>query len=477
MNRSLHRIGKYALGLFSCVVLPALMTSLPALGQGSGTEKCTMTATNYLGWKAEELANPWVKLEIVPELGGRLMQVTFGGHDYLFVNEKLKGQVIPPATAGHHWNNYGGDKIWPMPEGTNDEQHWAGAGGEPLDNSPFSLEVLSRGEQCAVRLTGPVDPHIGQQYIRDISITPGSPVISFHAVMKNVSGYPQSWSEQSVSEYNAASPSDATKFNPDFWGMVAANPASSYLNGYYIRDGEADDPYELDEESGNPRYSVRDGLFRLYWNNTQGEVWTDTTGGWAAVVDGATGYTMIERMRYNPKANYPGKTTILFYTTGSDMEAPVTTAASDTPPIYYMEAELNSPVVTLYPGESYTMDTQWYPTRMGDDFKAPTWSGVVGQPLAAAGTANGLVLSGEFGVFYAGKLVAHYYSLGGEDLGTATLDTVTPLRLIKLQETVKAPPATGRVSLHVVDQQGLDLGPLGEAFVNPSPASAGGSQW
>jgi hypothetical protein len=347
-----------------------------------------------------------------------------------------------------------------------DEQHWAGAGGEPLDNSPFSLAVLSGGERCAVRLTGPVDPQIGQQYIRDISITPDSPVISFHAVMKNVSGYPQTWSEQSVSEYNAASPSDATQFNPDFWGMVAANPASSYLGGYHVRDGEADDR----------GYSVRDGLFRLHWNNIEGEVWTDTPGGWAAVVDGTTGYTMLERIRYDPTANYPDKTTILFYTSGRTRETPVTTPAPDTLPIYYMEAEVNSPVVTLYPGESYAMDTQWYPTRMGSDFKAPTWSGVVGQPLAVAGTPNGLALSGKFGVFYAGKLVAHYYSLDGEALGTATLDTVTPQQLVELQETVQAPAATGRVSLHVVDQQGLDRGPLGEAFVNPPPAPVGGSQ-
>lgn len=467
MNRNLLGLGKYASLLFTLVLLPASVASRPAWGQADAQEKCSVRATDYLGWKAEELANPWVKLEIVPELGGRLMQVTFGGHDYLFINKKLAGQVIPPASAGHHWNNYGGDKIWPMPEGTKDEQHWAGAGGEPLDNSPFSLEVLSQGKQCAVRLTGPVDPQIGQQYIRDISITPDSPVISFHAVMKNVSGYPQSWSEQSVSEYNAASPSDPSQFNPDFWGIVKANPASAYLGGYHVRDGDA----------GNPAYTVRDGLFRLHWNNILGEVWTDTTGGWAAVVDGTTGYTMVERIRYDPTANYPDKTTILFYTTGRTAEISSTGPAPGTTPIYYMEGEINSPVINLYPGESYAMDTQWYPTRMGSDFKTATWSGVVAEPLEVASTSSGLKLSGKFGVFYSGKLVAHYYSLGGVALGTATLDSVTPLQPLNLQQTVQAPAGTGRVSLHVEDQQGLDHGPLGEALVNPPPASAGGSQW
>jgi hypothetical protein len=32
---------------------------------------------------------------VVPRIGGRLMQVTFGGHDYLFVNDELKGRDLP----------------------------------------------------------------------------------------------------------------------------------------------------------------------------------------------------------------------------------------------------------------------------------------------------------------------------------------------------------------------------------------------
>jgi len=453
--------------VMSFVVLILATLSLLSTRLVAATSGCTVKAVNYLGWQAEEISNPWVKLEIVPQLGGRLMQVTFGGHDYLFINEALKGQVIPPATAGHHWNNYGGDKIWPMPEGEKDEQHWAGAGGEPLDNSPFKLEVVSQGPSlCTVHLTGPVDPAIGQQYLRDISINGDSPSIHFHAVMKNVTGYPQTWSEQSVSEYNAAAPGDPQHFNSKFWGLTPANPNSIFLDGYHVRSGDTE----------NPSYTVSGGMFRLHWGEHGGEVWVDSPAGWLAVVDGSTGFTMVERRKFQTTAEYPGKTSMLFYTTGVHQETSSATPRT-TPPIYYMEAEVNSPMVELAPGESYAMDSDWYPTRMGEDFQTTTYGGVVGQPLAVAGTANGIILSGEFGVFYAGNLVAHYYSRGGAPLGTAVLDAVTPTQLVNLKETVKAPPATARVSLHVVDAQGIDRGPLGETFVNPPPTDEGDAQW
>src|SRR2546423_4811471 len=52
---------------------------------------CQMRSTIFEGWKAEELSNDWTRLTILPQLGGRLMQVEFGGHRYLFVNPKYKG--------------------------------------------------------------------------------------------------------------------------------------------------------------------------------------------------------------------------------------------------------------------------------------------------------------------------------------------------------------------------------------------------
>jgi hypothetical protein len=454
------------------LVVVLIAGAVPLSGQSTGGEKCTVQTVTWNGWRTVQMSNPWVTLSIVPQLGGRLMQVTFAGYDYLWVNEQLKGQYFPPEVSAEQrrWFNYGGDKIWPMPEGSQDEQHWAGAAGQVLDCGEFSYEILSQGAKCSVRLTGPPDPQIGQQYIRDITIGADSPEISFRAVMKNTSGYPQEWSQQSVSQYNLTDPKDPAKFNTDYWAFTPAHPHSTYLNSFHVRTGQA----------SNPTYSVRDGMFTLHYVGLGGEVWVDSPGEYVAVVDGLSKYTMVERFRYDKNAEYPGNGTVIFYTSGlpsaprpAPGEAPKPQPPSQQgtrPPTYYMEAELNSPMIRLAPGETYAMDTQWFPTRMGGNFKGANYAGVVGQPLTATWTTDGLALAGEFGVFYAGKLEARFYGRGGARIGTAPVMDVTPTKLVTLQQTVKAPPETTRVSLHLVDPKGLDRGPLGET---PAPAAAG----
>jgi hypothetical protein len=455
----------------------ALSIAIASPPPQASTPACVVKPVDFKGWKAQELSNAWVKLILVPQIGGRLMQVTFGGHDYLFVNEQLKGQAHSPAdsAAQRKWFNYGGDKLWPMPEGSDNEQQWASAVGSVLDSGAFSFEVISRGATCAVRMVSPPDPQVGLEYTREIAIDRDTPEIRFSAIMKNVTGYPLRWSVQSVSQYEVADPKNPAEYNHDFWGFTPAHPRSEYLNGYHVRTGQA----------SNAAYAIRDDLFTLHFGDQGGEVWIDSPGNWVAVVDGVTNYTMVERFHYERTAEYPGKGTVIFYTTGLP-RPPRTPPPADAPPrqpIYYMEAEINSPMVELAPGERYTMRTEWFPTRMGRAFKTATYAGVVGQPLSVSATASSptqqnasptptprsLAFAGEFGVFFAGRLVARFYDREGLALGSAPLVDVNPLQPVVLQLTVPAPAETTRVSVHLIDPHGVDRGPLGEATVTVPP--------
>jgi hypothetical protein len=420
--------------------------------------ECRVEAVDYKGWHAQQLSNRWVQLIIVPQNGGRLMQVTFAGHPYLFVNPKLAGQYFPP-TAGH-WFNYGGDKLWLLPEGNNDEQHWVG-NSDVLDDGPFSFHKLSEGKQCEIELTGTPDPQTGIQFSRTIRLDSESPQIRFHSSMKNVSGHIVQWSMQSVSQYDTSDSSSPSHFNHNFWTFTPANPNSSYLNRYHVRFGPAQ----------NSAVSVRDdGIFRVHYVHMAAELWLDSTAGWLAVVDGDRHYAMVERFEYEDSKTYPGKASVIFWTNGpelrlSDDGIPSLSADSDAGP-YYMEAELNSPMCKLRPGDACSLETEWSPTRAGSEFHGVTAAGIVIRPLQDIHLENGKIrLSGSFGVFFSGRLLAHFYDEHGSSIGTLPVGDVSPAEPVSLETEVVPPGKAARVSLHLEDENGVDRGALQEVHI------------
>lgn len=429
-------------------------------GTPGSDQLCRVEPVNYKGWDAQQLSNRWVQLVLVPQNGGRLIQVTFHGHSYLFNNPKLAGKYFPP-TAGK-WFNYGGDKIWLLPEGNDDEQHWVG-NSDLIDDGHFAFRKVSEGRQCEVELTGPADPQTGVQFQRTIHLDADSPRIQFHVVMKNVTGHTLEWSMQSVSQYDTSDRSapEQTRVNHDFWTFTPANPSSSYLNRYHVRFGPAE----------NPSVEVRkDGLFAVHYVHMAAELWLDSPDGWLAVVDGSSRYAMVERFQYETNRTYPGKASVIFWTNGAQMHlnadgVPAISADPDASPIY-LEAELNSPMCRLRPGESCSFDTEWFPTRAGDDFRGVTDPGVVMQPLQATLTDGKVKLAGSFGVFFAGHLVAHFYDQHGASSGVLPVAEVSPAEPVSLAAQLAPAAKPARVSLHLEDASGVDRGALQEVQIS-----------
>ena len=451
--------------LFFLGLIGMMLLAVQALGQADAVKsaECRVETVEYKGWHAQQLSNRWVQLIVVPQNGGRLMQVTFTGHSYLFVNPKFAGKYLPPKAG--EWFNYGGDKLWLLPEGNDDEQHWAGDS-DVLDDGPFSFRKVSEGQTCEVELTGPADPQTGIQFVRTIRLDADSPRIHFHASMKNVTGHPVEWSMQSVSQYDTigdagASTPGAAHFNHDFWTYTPANQASSYLNRYHVRFGPAE----------NRAVSVRDdGLFALHYVHMAAELWLDSTDGWLAVVDGASRYAMVERFQYEKSKPYPGNASVIFWTNGPEMRLssdgiPSLSADADASP-YYLEAELNSPMCQLRPGERCNFETEWFPTRAGSEFHGVTDAGILIRQLRATGLENGKIkLSGSFGVFFSGRLVAHFYDEHGRSLGTMPVADANPTELVSLDTEIVPPGKPARLSLHLEDEHGVDRGSLQEVRV------------
>ena len=417
-----------------------------------------MEPVDYKGWQAQQVSNQWVQLVVVPQNGGRLIQVTFAGHPYLFVNPKLAGKYFPPSSE--EWFNYGGDKIWLLPEGSEDEEHWRG-NSDVLDDGPFTFRKISDGQECEIELTGPADPHTGIQFIRTIRLDAESPAIRFHASMKNITGHRLQWSMQSVSQYDTSISGAAAQMNRNFWTFTPANRASSYLNRYHVRFGQAQ----------NPAVSVRDDdLFTVHYAHMAAELWLDSTDGWLAVVDGQTEYAMVERFEYEKTKQYPGKASVIFWTNGPEVRLnsdgnPSFTADPDASP-FYLEAEINSPMCDLRAGESCTFDTEWFPTRSGSEFHGVRDGGILIRPLRAAALDGGKIsLTASYGVFYSGHLIAHSYDEHGRSLGMEQIADVSPMSVAMVNREITPSGRAARVSIHLIDDHGIDRGALQEVQV------------
>jgi hypothetical protein len=179
---------------------------------------------------------------------------------------------------------------------------------------------------------------------------------------------------------------------------------------------------------------------------------------------------MVERTKHIAGGDYPSKATTIFYKNGPTVELnkqgmPYLTSTDIEKTPYYMEAELNSPMVVLGPGETYAFDTNWLPSRLTHDFTTVTDAGMVGKPLVARRTAGKIDLTGTFGVFFPGELKAYLYDRGGLEQAEVSLEAVHPQDPIALHQAITADKNIARVSIHLIDSNGADRGALGEVFV------------
>ena len=297
-----------------------------------------------------------------------------------FVNPKYEGKYLPPDPS--RWFNYGGDKLWLLPEGNDDEQHWVG-GSDVIDDGPFSFRKVSEGQHCEIELEGPADPRTGIQYRRTIRLDADSPRIRFRATMKNTSGHAVEWSMQSVSQYDTAQ-------------HAALHRASTVISGHLLRRilpaaiSTATTCASVRRKILLSRYE-RTVCLLLHYVHMAAELWLDSTAGWLAVVDGSSRYGMVERFQFEAARTYPGKASIIFWTNGpevklnADGKASLSSGGDGSP--YYLEAEINSPLCQLRPGESCDLDTEWFPTRVGNEFHGATDAGIVLRPLRATAEA------------------------------------------------------------------------------------------
>lgn len=444
--------------LIYCIVLPA------ALAKSPDAYEAHLEKTQYRGWNVYKLSNGLISLYIAPEIGGRAIQLELGGEGLFFVNNDLAGKVLPESenNVKSGWANYGGDKVWPAPEGWMNDNEWPSIPYYVLDGSHFESQVVKdTPAEAAVRVTSPPDPRTGVQFERTFHVYAGTTRVKVEQVMRNISRRRIRWGIWHLIQNDAADASDPSKPNPEFFMYVPLNPRSMFPRRYYNPYGDA----------RHPSYETVDGgrMLRIHYLYRVGKVAADSNAGWYAVVNGQKDLGYVESFKYFPGMDYPDNASVESWNDGPGFisrQAFDQTLPDDpkqTP--YFLEAEVLSPFATLDPGEQYEFDVAWSPTRVTNPIQEAVWAGAISEKLTAEVSGGEAALRGVFGVFAPGTLEAVFFSAMGEELARDNLQAVDPRQVVRLQKSVPLPAGAFRVSVRVLGGDGQNLGDLGNVVL------------
>ncbi len=443
------------------IALVPLMQSCSRLstaldGTSSDKTKLVKDWRTYKGWKSMCLANGFIELHIVPQIGGRIIQYKLGDNEFFWVNPQLAGKLPTPTglTPDGGWLNYGGDKLWPAPQGWDNNEQWPGPPDAVLDGQPYAIEQLPADKNGAVgvRLTSRNDPRSGIRFARVIRLHRDGTRVSIEATMTNVDDKPRRWGIWAHTQLDGGK-ADGSGHNPLMNAWCPINPKSHFPKGYSVIFGEKNNP------AFQPDYAK--GMVRVNYQYRVGKIGVDSHAGWVATVDGESGSTFIQRFTFESDKPYPDGSSVEFWLNGlgrihaynKDIDMPTT--ISENP--YVFESEVLSPFAKLGPGESYTYRYEWLSTNVGGNYPIVdcTGAGVVCEPLNVIPNGRKLYLTGRFGVFSPGSLRLSLYDKRGEILLTHVIsESVSPLQPVTLDHSIDSPVTTADVILEWISVKG-----------------------
>jgi Domain of unknown function (DUF4380) len=423
-----------------------------------------LDSVDYRGWNAYRLSNGLVTLIVVPDIGGRAIQLQLGSKELFFVNPAFAGKVLPESQnnpkAG--FANYGGDKLWPAPEGWMSDDQWPSIPYFTLDGSRYQAEVLTNTPQeVALRVTSPEDPRTGIQFARTYHVYSGITRLRVDEVMRNISHRQIRWGMWHLVQHDAADVTDPSKPNPSFYMFVPLNPHSMYPDGYNHMYGDA----------RHPSYDVIDNgkMLRAHYLYRVGKIGVDSNRGWYAVVNGQKQTCFVETFKYFAGEEYPDNASIESWNDGPGIihRDPFDQVLKDDPKEtpYFFESEIMSPFITLDSGEEHLFTVEWAVTSLPPNVSDTKWVGAVSEPLSAKPNGKSVLLKGIFGVYSPGTLEANFYDDHGVVLLQKKLLDVDPRNVVQLDQTAELPENTFRISICVRDANGQNLGFLGNAIL------------
>ena len=423
-------------------------------------------------WKSIDLKNDLIEVQAVPEIGGRIIQYKLGDYGFFWVNDQLADKPIPASRLGPNgeWLNYGGDKLWPAPQGRDNDKQWPGPPDPVLDGGPYTAEVIKENDRpVAILMTSQKDKRSGIQFSRVFKIFDNTTRVSIEAAMKNIDTKPRRWGIWAVTQFDTSN-RHGEGYNKNYWTYCPINPNSMFHKGYNVMLGLASHlSYKPDHENE---------MMRVHYDYRVGKIGMDSSAGWLATLDATDGFCFIHRFTYESGKPYPDNASVEFWLNGQgELVAwgreviKMPESLKDTP--YLLESEVLSPYAALDPGETYTFGYDWYAAKVpvGSAVVACSDLGITCKPLSAKLCNGKLTLVGHFGVFYKGNCHLVFLDENGKEVKKAPHELpVTPLRALVLSQTklakdIDVPENADKLAIYVYDTKGQFLGELAKTKI------------
>jgi hypothetical protein len=409
---------------------------------------CSITTAHDYGWEGVALDNGLIRLFVVPQLGGRIMQLALAGRELFYINRNYAGRIVS-SPAG--WINYGGSKVWPAPQGWSSDAEWPGPPDPVLDAGAYSCETIEiRAETAAIRLRSQADDYTGVVFERDIRINSDSTFVMIDHRMRNASPRPVRWSIWQVTQQDASSPLTIVAPIGEWRQMFGDAPAQGV--------------------------SSTNGLLRVSYSPPVAKLAIKPSSGWIAGVHHGSNVLFCETFKLLPLETYPDNAPLQVWVNapgqltlhGERIDLADEPNGCDP----YVESEILSPLVTLDPGGSYAFRIRWSCAAVDDNLAGPpNFCGAAVEPLRLTLESNTWRVRGQFAVFHRGRLELVMVAADGRVVTVESLGEVSPNSALTLDHRFPTSPAFARASLRLREPTGELLGTLAETVSTPSGQS------
>lgn len=405
------------------------------------TDSLSIQEISFHGWDAIKMSNGIIEAIAVPEIGGRLMNVSLGTHQFLFANPNLLGKRFTfEEYAGDgtilNWKNFGGEKTWPAPQGWDDSSQWAGPPDPVLDSGKYIPNHSVQEDIAKLTMTSPPDKRSGLRIHRSISMEPNSSRLHLTLTFENISDGEVTWSIWDVAQLDCALPQGGA--NKDCCVYLPVDMGNG--KPYWVMYGE-----------DNPQYVVdfQPDLMMLKYLGMVGKIGVKTRAGWVAFCNQSAGYSLCMQFPQYDNLAYPDNgATIECWTESPGAPSPVPIES----PGYLMEVEVLSPLYTLQPGETCTQTIDWCLTQCAGSIIDVNQWGCVHQTLEAKVESDHAHVTGSFSCFDIGTLELVWMDSHEQPIDRIPIGTISPLKSIIIEQDALIPTGATFASIEITPQ-------------------------